>query len=449
MRIAFFTPLPPLRTALADHSAGLLPYLGQGADLDLFIDEGYHPASQNVVEQFKIYSYKEFYRRAGDYDLTVYVMGNNAHFHGYIYNLMRDYPGVVILHDTDLQQYFFVRALKHGHWADYLAELENSYGRVAGRRIAAMALAEQIDRVQGVYPLVEPVISWSLGAIVYNEFAYHDLLIRCPQARVRQLKYHFYLPQGFPAPVDTQALRERWGLDGFFVIGTFGLFHQEKRLDVCLRAFKRFQQTRPDARYLLVGNHDSNYDLPGLIRSLELEDSVILTGWLEALEFSQHLCVPDIAIHLRYPHIGGTLYTPLRLLGLGRPTILSEIEPLAEFPEGCCVKIPPDDYEEDTLVEILKYLADQPDFRFQMEENAQQFIQRHYNIAQIAHEHLDFFEQVVNSQANPIGESASNSHDNLLIRESATILAKWDVNEDEEALLAPIAKAIASLGPNI
>jgi glycosyltransferase involved in cell wall biosynthesis len=445
MRIAFFTPLRPLRTALADHSEGLLTYLEKEADIDLFIDEGYQPTSQNLIEQFKIYSYKDFYRQAAEYDLTVYVMGNNAHFHGYIYNLMRDYPGVVILHDTDLQQYFFVRALECGLLAEYQAELENTYGRTAGRRIIAMALSSQINRLQGIYPLVEPVINWSLGAVVYNQFAYHDLLVRCPQAQLRQLKYHFYLPQGFPSRVDTRELKKRWGLNDAFIIGTFGLFHPEKRLEVCLRAFKRFQKTHPDARYLLVGNNEPNYDLSGLIQSYQLEDTVILTGWMDALEFSQYLCVPDVAIHLRYPHIGGTLYTPLRLLGLGKPTILSEIEPLAEFPEGCCVKIPVDEYEEDTLVEILKYIAGHQDFRRHMEENARQLIRQYYDIAQTAHEHLDFFERVINSKTKPRGESAPYAYDRRLIRDSAAILAEWGISENEEALLAPISKAIGSL----
>ena len=59
MRLALFTPLSPLKTALADHSEGLLPYLAQGADIELFIDEGYQPANQDIVQRFDIYTYEE------------------------------------------------------------------------------------------------------------------------------------------------------------------------------------------------------------------------------------------------------------------------------------------------------------------------------------------------------------------------------------------------------
>ncbi len=445
LRLAFFTPLAPLHTALADHSEGLLPYLQQRADIDLFIDEGYQPTTQNIVTQFNIYSYREFPQRAADYNLAVYVMGNNAHFHSYMHYLMRDYPGVVILHDTDLQQYFMVRALLSGQWDEYRAELERIYGKIASRRIESLALTRQLDRLKGAYPLVEPLLDWSRGAIVYNAFAYHDVLIRRPQAQVRQLKYHFYLPEGFVIQPDIQALKKRWNLNSAFIIGTFGLFHSEKRLDVCLRAFKRFLAIRPEAHYLLVGQASPGYDIPAMVRSYGLENRVLLAGWMNALEFTEHLCLPDVVIHLRYPHIGGTLYTPLRLLGLGQPAILSDIEPLAEFPEGCCVKISPDAYEEDTLVETLHYLADHPDFRRQMGQNARRLILQHYDVAQIAREHLDFFEQVACSTANPAIASTSPLPVSQLIQESAGITASWGLNENDEVLLVPIAKAIASL----
>ena len=39
MKIAYFSPLPPARSGIADYSAGLLPYLSRQADLTLFVDD--------------------------------------------------------------------------------------------------------------------------------------------------------------------------------------------------------------------------------------------------------------------------------------------------------------------------------------------------------------------------------------------------------------------------
>ena len=38
LRLAFFAPLPPQRTGIADYSAALLPYLAQHAAVDVFVD---------------------------------------------------------------------------------------------------------------------------------------------------------------------------------------------------------------------------------------------------------------------------------------------------------------------------------------------------------------------------------------------------------------------------
>jgi len=456
LRIAFFTPLAPLQTALADHSEGLLPSLARHAEIDLFIDDGYRPSSRAITDQFKIHGFKSFARRAAEYDLPVYVMGNNHDFHGYMLDIMRDHPGVVLFHDTDFQHYFVGRTLQHGDVAGYLAEMEYAYG-LAGRQAGALALAGDVEKLRGAFPLVERLLDWNRGAIVYNEFALADLQRRRPGASLRQVNYHFYLPAGFPAQVDTAGLRQRWGLEDRFVVGTFGLFIPDKRIEVCLRAFRRFLESRADAHYLLVGNHAPSYDVPGMIRREGLEKRVTLTGWMDALTFTQHLCLPDVAIHLRYPHIGGTLYTPIRLLGLGRPTILSDIEPLAGFPEGCCAKVPPDSYEEETLLAILERLAGDDDLRAQTGQNARQFIDRHHGLECIAQEHMSFFERLASATADPAPETVPGFWAGQLVRDTAAILAQWGVGTSagtaglkdaasaEDELLQPIAAAIAEL----
>jgi glycosyltransferase involved in cell wall biosynthesis len=306
------------------------------------------------------------------------------------------------------------------------------------------SLAGRYAAVRKSFLLVEPILDCSLGAVVYNQFSQQDLLARRPHADIRCLRYHFYLPGGFPEQVDVQALRQRWRVDSRFVIGTFGLFTTaDKRIDVCLRVFKRFLDFMPDARYLLVGSYSAQYDVPAMVRAYGLEERVVVTGWMDALQFAQHLCVPDIAIHLRYPHIGGTLYTPIRLLGLGIPTILSDIGPLQEFPEGCCAKILPDEYEEETLLKTLCYLAERNDFRQQMGENGRQFIQQHHNVNQVACEHLDFFRQVASSPVGTTRAQMPGVWEGHLIRQCAGALARWGVEETEDMMLTPIAEAIA------
>ena len=387
MHIAFFTPLSPLHSAIADHSEGLLPHLAELADVDLFIGDDYTPSNPEITGRFTIHNFRDFSRRAGRYDAVLYAMGDNATFHGYVYEMLQQFPGVVMLHDTTLHRTMIHLAFQQGRPEMYLQQMRDAYG-VADIRIAQRVVAGYGEGYVKRYPLFERVVNSSLGVIVYNGHARRQVLRHCPGARVMHINYHFFLPPGFPDRTDVAALRRRWGLDGRFVVGSCGIFVPHKRLDSCLRAFARFRERHPEAAYLLVGSHPQEYDLPGLIHTLGLDGHVVLTGWMDPVRFTQHMHLLDLGIHLRYPHIGGTPFTPIRLMGLGIPTLISDIGPLAEFPEGVCVKVAPDEFEEDTLLALLTYLADHEDVRRQVGENGVHWIREHHDAGRIAGEHI-------------------------------------------------------------
>lgn len=393
LRLAFFTPLSPLRTAVADHSEGLLPAMARYADVHLYIDDGYQPDNPVIVEEFTIHNHGEYPKRVRDYDAVLYAMGDNADCHGYIYEMLQRFPGIVTLHDITLHRFLIGRTLHRGDIDGYLQEMEYAYGR-ADLRTAQQILAGYGQVLVTQYPLIERVVDLAQGVIVHNDYARQEVLWRRPDARVTRIGQHFFLPPGFPKEVDRAALRAEMGLADRFVIASFGIFVPDKRLDSCLEAFARFVLQHPEAVYLFVGNY-MDYDLPGKVRSLGLGEHVIVTGWLDPIRFTELMFVADVGVHLRYPHIGGTPFSPIRLLGLGVPTIISDIEPLAELPEGCCIKVLPDEWEQDTLLACFELLADQPDFRQQLGESGRRFMAAYHDVDKIARQYLAFIEQTV------------------------------------------------------
>src|SRR5579864_7335284 len=89
MRLAWFSPLPPVRSGVAAYSAELLPHLEAGYDIDRF-DE---PHAHEFVWR----------QRRRPYDLAVYQLGN-APCHDYMWAYLAAYPGLVVLHDARLHQ---------------------------------------------------------------------------------------------------------------------------------------------------------------------------------------------------------------------------------------------------------------------------------------------------------------------------------------------------------
>lgn len=441
MRIAFFTPLSPLHTAIADHSEGLVPHLAELATIDLFIADGYTPTNPEITRRFAIHSFRDL--RVDQYDAILYAVGDHAGFHGYLYDILLRFPGVVILHDTTLHRMMINLTLPRRKPEIYMQEMRYAYG------MSDLDIAQQIitgfgEEYANRYPFFERVVDSSLGVIVHNGDARRKVLRYCPHARVTQINQHFFLPPGFPNHVDLAALRARWGLEGRFVVGSLGLFVPDKRLDACLRAFARFKENHPEAIYLLVGSHPPSYDLPRLIRELGLSEHIVLTGWMDPVPFTEHMYLLDVAIHLRYPHVGGTPFTPIRLMGLGIPTIISDIEPLAELAEGACAKVAPDELEEDTLLALLNYLADHDDVRRKLGENGARWIREYHDAPQIAAQYIAAIEQAIaGAPARGSPDREAEHRTAYLVREMAALACSLGIRDQDDGWLQSLAEAVA------
>src|SRR5258708_4678170 len=100
MKIAYFSPFPPKQTGIATYSIALVKELRRLMRVDCFDFEngtGQDP-SVNFADFDKLYRIG----RLKTYDATVYHLGNNPHFHLDIYRTLRQFPGIVVLHDIVL-----------------------------------------------------------------------------------------------------------------------------------------------------------------------------------------------------------------------------------------------------------------------------------------------------------------------------------------------------------
>jgi hypothetical protein len=113
VKVAYYSPLPPSRSGIADYSALLLPALRERVEVV-------------VAEQGK---------RAPDADVALYHVGNDPDAHGWIVDALRKRPGVVVLHDFVLHHLVVGLTFARGDAAGYLAAMEREGGLV-GRLLA-------------------------------------------------------------------------------------------------------------------------------------------------------------------------------------------------------------------------------------------------------------------------------------------------------------------------
>ena len=97
----------------------------------------------------------------------------------------------------------------------------------------------------------------------------------------------------------------------------------------------------------------------------------------------------DVGINLRYPSAGETSGITIRLLGMGKPVIVSEGPETSTFPDGACLKLPVDASEEALLCEYMIYLAENPAKRHAMGRKASSHIAEFHSLDVVAQRYFD------------------------------------------------------------
>lgn len=443
MKIAYFSPLPPLGSGIADYSAELLPFLvSAGADVTLFVDDKVAPRLPAGADHLPVHNHRRFDRwlSSNPDAIPLYHIGNSAKYHAYICRALQGHPGVVVLHDYVLHHLVLGMTAERKNVRGYLSAMKHAYGDTGVKVAQEILTGKWVDFF--AYPLVEHVLEQSLGVITHNQYVRQLVRRTRPSLPARQINMHFTLPlAALPLP-ERDAARAELGLSDRLVLASFGWITPQKRLDLTLRAFARLLPDFPDALYLLVGQPSPQFDVQGLIATLGLGSAARIIGRTSLRDFIHHMLATDIALNLRYPTAGETSASLIRLLGLGIPTLVSNVGGYADVPDDCCAKIDVDPFEEETILAILRRLAGDEHFRQQLGENARRYTRQAHAPEQTARDYLTFLTQVAAGTASGM----TSLVDDPFIDQLGALLAGMGVREDDTAALSPVIDALTGLG---
>jgi glycosyltransferase involved in cell wall biosynthesis/SAM-dependent methyltransferase len=367
VRVAFFSPLPPAKSGIADYSAVLLDHLKRFADIEAFASR---PAAFDPSR----------------FDAIVYQLGNNP-YHTFVYEMAMEHPGIVVLHEANLHHLIADLTINRGDWDAYLREVEINAGtealEFAKRHVRTLERGPDYD-----IPMLKPVLARSRGAIV---------LSAAVESQLRDLGYEGpvgKIPHGaWIADADRMEYRTRLGLDERTpLIGIFGFLKPYKRIAESLRAFSRLIRVAPDVRMILVGEAHQELPVDEMISSLNLSAHARHIGFTPIEDFNGYLGACDIVLNLRYPTVGESSGTLLRALGMGKAVIVSDVGSFREYPDEICLKAPVDDSEEDHLFEYLNLLVSRPEIAQALGARARKWVERECNWDLVARRYACFLE---------------------------------------------------------
>ncbi len=343
--LGFVSPLPPVRSGIADYSADLLPALRAQIDLETYVPSEARRAFSSGHEAVLL--------QVGNDPLhlpSVEALRENA----------RRVPSILVLHDYSLHHLFAAAFLDTGRVDEYARELERSHGargRALGDRARAGERVPVWDLAAWEWPMSGGVVGDASAVIV------HSRLVKGALLRERPGTPAFEIPLAVaPAPeCGRNEAREALGLPRDRVVAaTLGLVTPAKRIGKLLEGLALLPA---ESRPLLVvgGAVPADDPLRASVRDLGLEADVRFTGYLSDVDFWRLARASDVSVNLRFPTVGETSAAVCRLAGTGLPVVVSDVGWFRELPDRFASKIPVGGGEAEAIAETLGTLAkDEP-----------------------------------------------------------------------------------------
>ncbi len=385
--IAVFSPLPPIQSGISDYCVDIIWEISKKFYVDVFIDNGYEVTCA-LPDNVKVYKHYEFLDLKDKYDEIVYHVGNSE-FHVYMIDYIREFKGVIVLHDYNLNG--MVRKMigncskqNYIQYKNFLLEdlyvdevnryLDRYLGDVSGGGVPDIELNGFIT-------------NYAKSIIVHSEYSKVKLKNKKPCKKVHKI------PMYSPVEKDIEISNKKE-----IVFGAFGIVSEPKRILPLLKAFKRISDENEKVKLILVGrvldSFREKYNL--LVEKLDLHSKVILTGHVSFDEFNDYMNWVDVGINLRYPYHGENSASLARLLGRGKCVIINDVGSFSEYPDDVCVKIPSVEFltekrEVECIYEAMQITLNEC-YRKEVARNAYNYAKEQMDVSVIGKMYVDVIE---------------------------------------------------------
>jgi glycosyltransferase involved in cell wall biosynthesis len=398
MKVAYYSPLPPQRSGIADYSALLLPALRER--LDIVVARPRRPL-------------------LGRTDASLYHVGNNPEAHGWIVDALRRRPGLVVLHDLVLHHLVAGLTLARGNPDAYVAAMERDGGEEAGRLaldVAGGSGPAPWEMFPDRYPLAGEILDHATGLIVHSRYTERGARAEGYTGRIWRIPLA-------AAPVPDVAPVQ---IEGSPLIGSFGHVNPAKRIPQLLRAFAHLRERRPEARLVLAGAVAPGFELDRRVEGLGLEEAVVSEGYVDDRRLWGLMAACDVIVSLRAPTMGETSAAALQALALGKPLVVSDLGWFAELPSTVTRPIPVGGREIEVLAGVLEELSGDEGLRRAMGEAAVEHVRAEHDLERVAELYLGALEWAVG------GEAVSEA----VLAEVAQAAAEVEIGADSPELAA-------------
>jgi glycosyltransferase involved in cell wall biosynthesis len=355
MKLNWFSPLAPARSEIALYTACTVAALRGHAEVTFWTDqaewdsrlEQIAPVRRFDVERL---SWSDLHRA----DLSIYQIGNHPAHHRGIWEISRQLPGIVVLHDLRLHDLFFClfqEQRRRDRYLGYLEKYHGEAGQVAGERFLSGDLSK--DHMAENYPLTALAVEEAAGVVVHTPEAFDCIkaLEPCP---VTQLCLPYAATRHVGAPGSRKSVTQG---SGPYRLIVFGHLSRNRRLDALFQALAAFQE-RDRFHLDIYGSVPDIEYLDTQIAALDLQPLVTVHGFVSEEELDRALQTADLAVNLRYPSMGEASASQLRIWDHSLPSLVTAVGWYATLPGSVVSWVRPEHEIVDIQAHLQAFLTD-------------------------------------------------------------------------------------------
>ena len=422
MKINWFCPLPPAKTSIADdYLVGILPSLSKQCELTLWTDQSSWDSGLEKVAKVRRYDPHRLSWLDLNYaGATFYNIGNNHLFHASIWQVSRQHPGIVVLHDLRVHNFF--ESLYRGQWRDlagYLAEIKRYYGDDGLR--AATAFVESgtvsIDYLTEHYPLTPLALENCLAVVAHTQEAVEQVgAMRHPvtfASLPRTLPPHTYADHAVQRPAGPP-----------YRLIMFGYMGRNRRLDAVLEALGNLPE-RDSFRLDIFGEIPDGRALKRLIGKLGLDHLVQLHGYTPETELNKVLQASHLAINLRYPTMGEASGSQLRIWYHALPSLVTDVGWYSSLARDTVAHVRPEHEIADIQSHLQAFLKD-PELFASMGKRGLRTLREQHD--------PEKYVQTILEVAGNVRELRARKSAYDLARRAGTMMSSWTSDASQEPM---------------
>ena len=403
-RLAYISPLRPEKTGISNYSAELLFELTQHYEIDVIVNQS-KVSDSWINTHCHVRSVSWFRKHAHEYEGRILYHMGNSEFHQHMFQLLEEFPGIVVLHDffvSGILSHLELRQTMPGVWTKALYE-SHGYQPVVER----YQKDANLEKIIFTYPCNFPVLQQASAIITHSLYSY-ELARQWYGESIKNIQWSHIphlrlLPRVVTAQMKKEA-RAKLGLNADdFIVCSFGLTGKLKLNDRLLKAWLDSSLAQDDqCRLIYVGENGG--DAFGMWLADQIETAktacpIKITGFASSEMYQQYLIAADMAVQLRMNSLGETSGAVLDGMGHGLPLIINAHGTMTDIPTEC-VYFLPDCFSDEELRDALNYLRQHKEIREDLGKKARKYIKEQHNPRKIAQQYAESIEYFVQDRHN-------------------------------------------------